>query len=299
MKKILTLIFLLFHFSSFAVEFTVMHAPGGVSDIVTRYLAKEMQDRSYVIINRPGASGKVALNHMMNEKTMMLATMVQVFATNPINFKDLGHDPYKDIENLAIIGIMPSALVCNNKTGINSFEEFKKIDKSLSFGVSLLGSSEHLATEIFLSKFQNNHIIIPYSQGGISGVRDLLGGHIDCMFINYPTIKSHLKNDSIKMLLTSHNIEKSIPNWNDIYKEPFPFQSYLSVIVPKSMEKDNKDKITRNLISVFNRQEFNEGLINLGLFPLASTDSKLINESLLHMRFIQNFIINKKIKISS
>jgi tripartite-type tricarboxylate transporter receptor subunit TctC len=301
MKKLFLIILFLFHSLSYSkeiTEFTVMHAPGGVSDIVSRYIAKEIPDKSYVVVNRPGGSGRISLNHLMNEKTMMLATMVQVFVTNPLNFKDLGHDPYKDIEVLATIGVMPSALVCNTKVRIESVEEFRKTEKSLSFGVGSLGTSEHLATEIFLSKFKNNHIIVPYSQGGIAGVKDLLGGHIDCMFTNYPTIKSQLKNDNLKILLTSHPIEPSIPAWNNVYKENFPYQSYLSIIVPKSMDKNNKDKIKNNLNIVFKNSNYVDGLLNLGIFPKSSTDSKIINESLDHMREVQEFIINKKVKIS-
>lgn len=299
MKKILyILLFLLTHINSFATEFTVMHAPGGVSDLVSRFIVKEIPNKNIFVVNRPGALGKNALTHFMNEKTMMLATMVQIFATNPLNFKDPDYDPYKDIEILAVIGVMPSALVCNIKTGIHTFDTFKNYNKNLSFGVAGYGSSEHLATEILFSKFQNKHTIVPYSQGGITGVKDLLGGHIDCMFANYPTIKPHLKNENIKILLTSHSLEKSISTWNSVYKENFPFQSYLSIIVPKSMDKINKDRIVNNLNSMFSNATYTEGLLNLGLFPLSSTDLKTISESLEHMKVIQEFIINKKIKIS-
>ncbi len=291
--------FFLFSFTSLvnaqSIEFTVMHAPGGVSDITTRFIYKNL-DKKYVVVNRPGASGKIALGHLMNEKTMMLATVVQVFITNPINFNDLNYDPRTDLDVLATIGIMPSALLCNTKTGITSYQDFINTKKSLSFAVGGYGSSEHIATEVLLSKTKNSHIVVPYAQGGNKSVLDLIGGHIDCMFGNYPTVKAYTDHENLKLLLTSHSIGLKTSTWESFYKETFPFQSYLSVIVPKAMEDSTKIKISTDLKNAFQSAEYKQGLIDVGLFFKSDTDRSKIRESLNYNDNIRKFILVNKIK---
>ena len=296
-KKIFFLVLCIFIHVANAqpLEFTVMHAPGGVSDITTRYITKNL-DKKYTVINRPGASGKIAMSHVMNEKTLLLATVVQVFVTNPINFNDLNYDPKTDLEVLATIGIMPSALLCNVKTGITSYQEFINTKKSLSFAVGGYGSSEHIATEVLLSKTKNNHIVVPYAQGGNRSVLDLIGGHVDCMFGNYPTVKAYTDHESLKLLLTSHAVGLKTPTWESFYKEVFPFQSYLSVIVPKTMDEYTKDKITVDLKTTFQSMEYKQGLVDLGLFLKSDTDRSKIKESLNYNDNIRKFILENKIK---
>lgn len=285
--------------SAQSLEFTVMHAPGGVSDIVTRYITKHYPDKNYTVVNRPGGSGKIAMGHLMTEKTHMLATTVQVFVTNPLNFNDLNYDPKKDLDVLATVGIMPSALLCNKRTGIESYNDFINIKKSLSFAVGGYGSSEHIATEVLLSKSKVKHIVVPYAQGGNKSVLDLLGGHVDCMFGNFPTIKSYTDNENLKLLLTSHSIGLSAPTWESVYKEVFPFQSYLSIIVPRTMNETTKDKITKDLNTAFQSSEYRQGLIDLGLFFKSSIDKSKIQESLNYNDSLRKFILDNKIKTTS
>jgi tripartite-type tricarboxylate transporter receptor subunit TctC len=282
--------------NSQSLEFTVMHAPGGVSDIVTRYITRHYPDKSYVVVNRPGAAGKIAIGHLMTEKTHMLATTVQVFVTNPLNFNDLNYDPKKDLDVLATVGIMPSALLCNKKTGIESYNDFINTKKSLSFAVGGYGSSEHIATEVLLSKSKVKHIVVPYAQGGNKAVLDLLGGHVDCMFGNYPTVKSYIDNENVKLLLTSHPIGLPAPTWESIHKEVFPFQSYLSIIVPKAMSETVKAKITKDLSIAFQSTDYKQGLNELGLFFKSDTDKTKIQESLNYNDSLRKFLLDNKVK---
>jgi tripartite-type tricarboxylate transporter receptor subunit TctC len=280
-----------------SIEFTVMHGPGGVSDITTRHIAKHL-DNKYIVINRPGAAGKIAIGQVISEKTMMLATTVQVFVTNPLNFNDLNYDPKTDLEVLATVGVMPSALLCNSKTGIKSFYDLQNYTKPLSFAVGGYGSSEHIATEVLLSKFKVDHTVIPYATGGNKSIVDLLGGHIDCMFGNYPTVKSHIDSPNLKLLLTSHNVGLSIPTWETVYKEGFPFQSYLSIIVPSTMDLTTKKKIRQDLESVFINDDYQNGITKLGLFLKSDTDPTKIKKSLTYNESIRKFILDNNISTS-
>jgi len=286
------------HVLAAPLEFTVMHAPGGVSDIVTRFIVREMSNnKSIIVVNRPGAAGKIAIQHMMSVNSMMLATMPQVFVTNPINFTDL---PYTvdDLEVIATVGIMPSALVCNKNLGIDNIKQLTAQTKPLTFAVGGYGSSEHLSTEVLLTKLKIKYIIVPYAQGGNTSVTDLIGGHVDCMFANFPTIRQHLENPRLKLLLVSHPVPVQAPTWESEFKESFPFSVYLSIITPKSTDFVVKKQWATDLSISFQSQGFKASLEDMGLFPKTSTESQEIQKCLRANEAIRKFILDNKIKIS-
>lgn len=282
-----------------STEFTVMHGAGGVSDITTRFLSNQLGDKNYNVVNRPGAAGKIAIRHMLSENTIMLATMVQVYVTNPMNHKDLFYDPKKDLEIMAVIGVMPSALICNKNTGIENFQQFKTTDKKLTFGVGGYGSSEHVATEVLIKTLNANHKVVPYAQGGNSAIKDLLGGHIDCMFGNYPTVKPHIENERLVLLMTSHDIGHTVAIWPNEFSRDFPFQSFLSVVAGSNMIETHKNQIKNDFQRIFNRKDFNLKLKELGLFPTPSVDIIDITRSIEICNETRKFILENNIKTSN
>lgn len=295
MKK-LVLLLLCLSLNVYAdTEFTVMHGPGGVSDIVSRYLAKKLP-RNYTVVNRPGGAGRIAINHMLNEQTdsVMLATTTQVFVTNSLSFTDM--NPYKDLTIIQPIGIMPSVLVCHEKVGINTYKEFLNYKKQLTFAVGGYGSNEHIATEVLLNKTNISGIIVPYANGGTTAIRDLLGGHVGCMFANLPTIKSQLAQPQLRILMATHDIGSNIPLWQSIYKEHFPFQSYLAIVVPTRMPTNLVDRIRKDFEIVFQSEGIKDDLRNLGLFPAGEVT---VPKVLYELEQTRRFIINNKLKVSS
>lgn len=276
------------------IEFTVMHGVGGVSDLTSRYIANNLNS-NYVVVNRPGAGGRIALRHLVKEDTMLLATMIQVFVTNTLNYTDLEYTPSTDLEVLAVVGVMPQVLACNKNTGIHTYNDFLNYNKPLSFGFGGVGSSEHIATEILIKETKLNSIMIPYAQGGNKAVVDLVGAHINCMFANYPTIKPHLVNKNLKIIMTSHKLGYAVNTWKDLYKKEFPFQSYLSIIVPSKMNGNKKEQIIADLRTSFLNPDYKQGIARMGVFPILYTGKTDIDNVVKYMNQIQDFIITNNI----
>lgn len=300
MKKLfLTLSLMFFSTVSLAenkIEFTVMHGPGGVSDIVTREINKEL---NFNVVNRPGAGGRIAMRNIVSNPSISLATMSQIYVTNPLNFKDLEYDPYLDLELIGVAGVMPSILVCNKKVGIKNFREFLQNEKSLTFAVGGYGSSEHLNTEVLLSKITIKHTVVSYAQGGGKAVLDLLGGHVNCMFSNFPAVKPYLQHENLNFILLSHNVPGvAIPTWEKEFKQSFPLQSFLGVIISSKIDEKLKIKIQKDLSSVLNSNELKNRLEDIGLFPKTGTSDSLLKEAIDNNQKIKKFIIDNKINVS-
>ena len=280
-------------------EFTVHHAPGGPSDIVTRHLNQAMNNE-FVVVNRPGAQGRIATKHLLDAKSMMVATMGQIYVNNVLMFpKELEYNPDQDLELVGVVGSMPSVLVCNKKKNIRSITDITQ-NLRLNFGVAGYGSSEHLATEALVKRLGlQNHVVVPYSRGGATAVNDMLGGSLDCMFANYPTVRGFVDHPDLVFIMSSHaNLDGvRLPTWSQIFKERFPFDSYLGVVVARSMDPGAKSRYAQLVSVAFDSQELREKLKKSGLFVVASTSRTDIQAALENNGRIRAFVVNNNIRL--
>jgi len=268
-----------------ATEFTVHHAPGGPSDRGTRAVAKYLPNE-YVVVNRPGAGGKIATKHLIKNNTIMLATVGQIFVTNTLSSQDTGYSPTDDLEIIGNLAVMPNVLVCKSELGYKTLSDIGS--RSLNFAVAGYGSSEHIATEALFSKLKGKHLSIPYALGGSGGINDLLGGTVDCMFANYPTVKPFINDRRLTIIFSSHDLGLNIPTWKETFNEQFPFQSYLSIVISKQMSNDDKKKIIKDVESAFSNPELRSDIKALGLFPVLNNDIKSVERSISSLtKFIQ------------
>ena len=302
MKLLKTLVASAALFSTLAyaqnIEFTVHAAPGGPSDTVTRIIAKSLDDKTIVVANRPGAGGRIAMRQVMTGNSMILATMSQIFVTNTmIAGEKLEYDPEKDLELIGLVASMPNVLICNKAKNINTVADLDRAS-DLTFGFAGYGSSEHLATEVLFKKLKSTHRLIPYSRGGIAAIADMAGGSIDCMFANYPTVRGWTQDRHFTFIMSSHELGLGIPTWRETYREDFPFQSYLGVVVAKQMPVATKQALVKNLNTIFKNPDFTADLKNAGVFPTAGTDARSIERGLKNNRVLQDFIIKNNIKLN-
>lgn len=279
------------------IEYTVHHAPGGVSDRITRLISKELPSSEYLVQNRPGGSGRIAVNHILKGDSVLIATVPQIFVTNPLSFTDLEYNPNIDLEILGTVGIIPNLLVCNSKSGIVNFSTLINTTKSLSFATSGYGSSDHIATELLFTQLKGKHIIVPYGSGGNKSIIDVLGGSVDCTFGNYATVKPIMKDERIVVLFSSHNMGDSVTTWEQYFKEPFPYQSYIALTVSRNMDPEKKKKIIQDVKNVWERKGFKESVFNLGVLPVLNTELTATNSVLRSVRELRKFIVNNNIPL--
>lgn len=279
-----------------AVEFTVHHAPGGPSDKITRLIAKNLP-QGYTVQNRPGAAGRIAVKHILQSNSVLMATVPQIYVTNPLMFKDLEYNPDNDLEIVGIVAVLPNVLICNSKLGIKTFGEFLSTTKSLSFAINGYGSSEHIASEALFTHAKGNHLVVPYPAGGNKGALDVMGGNVDCTFGNYAGIKAIMSDTRINVLFASHDMGDKIITWEQYFKEPFPYQSYVALVIAKALDTSIKKKIVNDVTTVFSSKEFKDTTFGAGLLPVGSTEQWMINSVLKSNKALTRFIQNNKLEI--
>ncbi|MYJ72938.1 MAG: tripartite tricarboxylate transporter substrate binding protein, partial [Rhodospirillaceae bacterium] len=112
------------------VSLTIAYSPGGATDfqarIVTMVAAnKGLLGQPIVILNRPGAGGKVGWNHFASKAStdgyQMAAYNVPHFIAQSIKFKTKYN--INNLEPIANWGADPAVLVVNKKSKFNSVKD--------------------------------------------------------------------------------------------------------------------------------------------------------------------------------
>jgi tripartite-type tricarboxylate transporter receptor subunit TctC len=157
------------------VEIVVPFAPGGAVDVTGRLVAKALGNglgKTFVVINRPGANsniGNLAVARAMPDGYTLLVSSIGL-AVNKALYKNLSYDPLTDFSPISLVSIAPVGLFVNKSLPVNNLQEFiaylKKNPSKLNYASYGLGSSSHLAAELFQHETGTKMVHIPFSGNG-------------------------------------------------------------------------------------------------------------------------------------
>src|SRR5438105_9630124 len=118
------------------VTFICPFPAGGGTDILTRMLAQELQDKlkqTVIVENRTGAGTVIAAAAVAKSPpdgyTLLLAP-VTTLAIGPSIYKSLPYDTVKDFAPIGLVGSAQFALVANSSLGANTLPELIALVKS-------------------------------------------------------------------------------------------------------------------------------------------------------------------------
>ena len=187
----------------------VVPAPGGsgTGDTIARVLAEELQSRlktTFVVDNKAGANGNIgagAAAQMPGDGYHFLFSWAGTLAVNKALYKNLPFDAQKDFVPIVLVADVPNILVVNNDIPAKDLAEFERYAKAnpgkLNFGSTGIGSSMHLAGELFMRETGAKMIHVPYNAPG-TATTNLIAGEIQLMFQLIPGIAGQIKSGKVR-----------------------------------------------------------------------------------------------------
>jgi tripartite-type tricarboxylate transporter receptor subunit TctC len=187
------------------VKIVVPYAPGGATDIVARILGDQLRQitgQSFVVENKPGANGIVAINEMVNAKPDGYTLMIGNVTTNTITpvltpAKLPNYD--KNVVAISRIVDIPEFLVVtttnfNVKSVPELIEYAKKNPGKLRYGTVGAGSYPHYDMAFFAKKAGDLDMIAIHNKNGASGViNDMITGDTQASFLNVASTAAQVK----------------------------------------------------------------------------------------------------------
>jgi tripartite-type tricarboxylate transporter receptor subunit TctC len=163
----------------------------GTADTLTRIFAAELERRlgqRVLVDNRAGANGNVgaaAAARSAPDGYTLLWSWAGTLATNPALYRDLPFDPLRDFDPVLLVGNVPNILLLYPGVPARDLDQFGAYLRArpgqLSYGSSGIGSSMHLAGELYGQATGTEMVHVPYA-GIAQGFNDLIAGRIQVMF---------------------------------------------------------------------------------------------------------------------
>ncbi|WP_457281290.1 Bug family tripartite tricarboxylate transporter substrate binding protein [Polaromonas sp. P5_D5] len=204
------------------IKLIVPSAAGGTPDQTSRKLAYYLQDKlkqAVIVENRPGAAGTIAMQAVATAKpdgyTLGFGNIVTM-AINRSLISKMPYNPDKDLAPVAVLSQVPNVLVVRHGLPIASVRELVIYAKShpgnLTMGSGGNGTTSHLSGEILKEKAGISFSHIPY-RGAPQAQTDLIGGQIDFMFDNLPSMVGAIQSGKVRPLaVTSKRRSALLPN---------------------------------------------------------------------------------------
>jgi tripartite-type tricarboxylate transporter receptor subunit TctC len=203
------------------IRWIVGYPPGGTTDLLARLMAQWLSQRlgqQVVVDNKAGAGNNIGTEFAIKAPP----DGYTIFLVNPANainaslYKNLKFNFLDDMAPVAGIIRVPNVMTVRKDFPANTIQEFidyaKKNPGKVNMASSGTGTSVHLSGELFKNMTGVDMKHIPYKGAG-PATQDLLGGQVDVIFDNMPSMMGHIKANSVRALgVTSAQRSSALPD---------------------------------------------------------------------------------------
>jgi len=258
------------------VHLVVAYAAGGTGDVVARIIAPKLSialGQSVVVENRAGASGAIGARSVASATPDGLTLLVGQTAEVAINqhwLKGLNYDPDKDLQPVALLAVVPLALVVPAKAPYSTMAEFLAALRTgkLTFASAGTGTPGHFAGELLKAKTKSNLTHVPYKGAG-PALNDLIGGHVDLYFPGMPAALPLLKSGLVKVLGVSSakrsGVAPDVPTVAETAgMKDFDFTLWAGVFTPHGTPQAIVVRLNSEINKVLNEPDTRQRLVEAG-----------------------------------
>jgi tripartite-type tricarboxylate transporter receptor subunit TctC len=192
------------------VRVVVPFAAAGVTDIMARVLFDRLSQatgKTFVIDNRPGAGGTIAVEQVVNAApdgyTLVMADPSGSLPANVTLYPELKYNPRRDLLPIANLGSSGAVLLVANALPVKTAQDLVALAKSkpgeLTFASTGIGTPGHLNGELFCRLAGIKAVHVPYRVVG-QGVTDILAGRISFWIAPIATMLPEIQQGLVRPL---------------------------------------------------------------------------------------------------
>jgi tripartite-type tricarboxylate transporter receptor subunit TctC len=265
------------------VTLLVPYAPGGSNDVVARLLAPHLEARfgqPFLVENRPGGGGTIGMGLVARARPDGLTFLVSSASNHvfhPLISPDLGYDVREALAGVAMLVDVPNVVAVNPALGVSSIPEL--IDKvrgmrgGISFASSGVGTSNHLAGELFRLKTGLEMTHVPYRGGG-PAVQDLVAGTVQLAFMNLPTVLPPSQDGRLRILAvgTAERVasQPGIPTVAEQGVPDYAVRSWTGLFAPRGTPAPVLQRLSTAVRELLEQPDMRRRLLELGSEPIWS-----------------------------
>src|SRR6476660_2708886 len=264
------------------VRWLVGYPPGGATDILARLIGQRLSEKlgqQFVIENKPGAGNNIGTEAAINAEPDGY-TVLLVNPANYINatlYANLKFNFVRDIAPIASFNRVPNVMTVNKDVPAKNVAEFIEYVKANPGKVNMAssgnGTSVHLSGEMFMAMTGCKMQHVPY-RGAAPAITDMLGGQVQVIFDNMPSIIQHIRSGSLRALgVTTTQRSPQLPDVQAIAETVTDYEAsaLFGMGAPKNTPKEIIAKLNNEINTLMKEPDMTKRLVELGGEPRVQT----------------------------
>ena len=270
------------------VRLVVPFSPGGGVDATARIIAPKLSEsmgQHWVVDNRAGAGGNLASEIVARANpdghTVLLALDTQLTA-NPILYK-LPFSVEKDLQPVVILAVSDQIVVVHPGVAAKTLKELIAMARqkpgAFRHGSGGMGSSNHLAAELFKKVTGIDILHVPYKGAGPS-IAAILAGDIQMNISSTASTIGFIKAGRLRALAsTGAKRGKALPELPTVAESGYPgFEAiqWYALVVPGATPKSIVARIHKDSLKALQHADVQASMERLGLQQEPTTPEELV-----------------------
>jgi len=191
------------------IRIVVPFPVGGVADTFGREIGRKLTEawgQPVIIDNRTGAGGNIGADIVAKSAPDGYTLVIGNIGTHAVNVSLIAAMPFDTIKDFTpIVHVLDAEglLVVNPSIPATTVTELIALARAepgkLSYGSAGIGTTSHLAGELFKSMTKVEIVHVPY-KGNVPAITDLLGGQTAMIFATMPTVLPQVRAGKLRPL---------------------------------------------------------------------------------------------------
>lgn len=267
------------------VKLIVPFPPGGATDVIARVYSERLAQKfgqQFFVENKPGAGGTIgadATTKAPNDGYTLLVYHIGIVATPHLS--KVNYDPIKDLSHITLLGVAPALVAVNKDLPASTLKALIQLGRDkpnqITYGISGIGGSDHLAAEMLQSVTKTKFKLIPYRGGG-PAVTAAISGEVQFVIQSVPTIVGQIKAGQLRALaVTSKERVSSVPDVPTTAEAGVPEfdqSSWFALWGPPNMPADVVTKLNDAIREIAAEEGTKAALDNVGVQPVTNTPAE-------------------------
>ena len=269
------------------VKLVVAFAPGGVADIMGRFVAQALQDKlkqTVIVENKPGGDGLVGMGEVVRARPDGYTLLVGGFGGQivpPLMKDDFPFDVRRDIVKIAMTAEFANVLVVNKDLPVNSAKELVDYLKArpgqLNMASSGRATSDRLAGALFEMETGTRMLNVPYKGGG-TALTDVRSGITQVMFPQLPATLGMALSGDVKALAVTSTYRlpqlPDLPTLDESLVKGFQVTSWNMLYGPRGLPDDIRKTLSDALVQAVKEPALIEKMRKIGVEPVGKNSAE-------------------------
>lgn len=261
----------------------VPFTPGTGIDLIARTVGPKLADRlglSLIVDNRPGASGNIGTEAVVraapNGSTLLVS--VNTLVMNRALYPQLPFDAVKDLVPVSLTSWGQLVLVASTRAGYTSAAQLvadaSRRPGAINYASPGAGTPHHLSMELFKATTGVFLTHIPY-RGSAQALGDLLGGHVDVMFLPVHVALPQVKAGKLAALGIGsdrrHPLLPQVPTLAEARVGDVNVDMWYGIFAPAGTPPDQVARLNRALNDILATADVRAAFATQGMDPASSS----------------------------